>query len=116
MGDAMDALASGGIADSELAGLLGSTFAHTFSEDIRSGSSAESPYHIRDLARIAHTSAALCSDASGSLLLLWKAAQPKLKDSEPHFVLMLLNAIVRAGPDDLLTSQLFMDTVDELLV
>lgn len=115
IGDLFSALASSGIGDPDLASSLSAVFAAQFREDVLEGRFSRSAYHVSDLGNVAHAAAAL-GGASGDLVqLVWTAAAPKLRGSEPHLALMLLNAVVRAGPDDLVSSEALLGAVDELL-
>jgi len=95
-----------------------------FGDDISGKSHTLSKYSISDLSVIAHGVAFLCPGISADietnvtevLDLVWMAAEPQLRQSEPQLVLMLLDALVRSGSEALLTSAEFVAAVDEHFV
>merc|ERR1712050_295012 len=99
-------------------------FVEQFRSDIGQGEFRLAQYALADLSMIAHSTAefgvAWRSERTHKinmhvLELVWKAAKVSLSDSQPHFVLMLLNSLVKAGPEEMLISQEFLDAVDEHL-
>lgn len=110
--------------DGSLPGLLAELAIKQFGHDIAGKSSALSKYDISDLSVIAHGVALLCTGISADigtgptdlLDLVWITAEPQLRQSEPHLVLMLLDALVRSGSEALLTSAEFIAAVDEHFV
>lgn len=116
LADLLSACVACGVHGCSLPQLLADVFVAQYAHDIHDKHFAHSTYSMSDVSNIAHAVALLCDDAEKMLTLLWKAAEPKLKTSEPHLVLMLLNAVVRAGSEKLLTSQPLLNAVDEHLV
>lgn len=110
--------------DGTLPGLLAELAMKQFGNDIKGTSHTQSKYDISDLSVIANGVALLCtgmtadskSDATMLLDLVWMLAEPQLRQSEPHLVLMLLDALVRSGSEALLTSAEFLAAVDEHFV
>lgn len=120
LADVLDACASCGVDDNEakLPRLLLQLFERQFGEDIREHRFKLSSYAMTDLSTMAHAASVLCAKtgAEGPLELLWIAAESKLRTSEPHLVLMLLDALVRGGSEELLTLPAVVAAVDEYLV
>lgn len=120
--DVLDACVSAGVGGGALPGtmakLLVAQFGDDAGADMAEVPSKLSAYTPLDLANAANGIAMLCSreEAEAPLELLWRAAAPKLKTTQPHLVLMLLNAVVRGGKDELLATQAVRDAVDEHLV
>lgn len=111
LGDLFSALTSSGVKDAKLARMLLGVFARF--QDAEALSSCR----IADLATFAHGAAvALPEEAADAMDLIWQAAEPQLRESEPHLVLMLLDALVRAGTEELITSKPVLQIVDEVLV
>jgi len=110
--------------DGALPALLAELAIKQFGHDIAGKSHTLSKYNISDLSVIAHGVALLCpgisanieTDATELLDLVWMAAEPQLRQSEPHLVLMLLDALVCSGSEALLTSEEFLAAVDEHFV
>lgn len=121
LADLVDACVSCGVDDlgAELPSLVLELFELQFGRDIREGRFSASKYSPADLAALAHGASILCTADHGveeTLSLLWTAMEPKLRSSQPHLVLMLLNALVRSGSEELLTSPSLAAAVDEHLV
>jgi len=125
LADTLGACVACGVNDGgTLPGLLAELAVKQFGHDIVGTSSTLSKYDMSDLCVIAHSVALLCSGitadsengATKLLDLVWMAAEPQLRHSQPHLVLMLLDALVRSGPDALLTSKQFLEAVDEHFV
>mmetsp|Transcript_31703 Transcript_31703/g.67324 ORF Transcript_31703/g.67324 Transcript_31703/m.67324 type:complete len:624 (-) Transcript_31703:23-1894(-) len=114
--DFATATATAGIKDKAVLESITKVFHDQYEEDIQSGNMALSSYHIADVAPFAQALAYGTPRASDTLGLLWKVAEPKLRDSEPHLALMMIDAVVKGGSDELLTEGSVMALVDELLV
>jgi len=113
--DVLDAYTSCGVSDNTLPAILASLFVKQFGHDISTARFDLSSYSMSDLCAVAHAVGVLCDTGEECLDLLWLAAQPKIKKTQPHLILMMLNAIIHSGSEALLTSQAFIDTVDEHL-
>lgn len=117
LADIASALVTSGVRDMQLAGLLARAFSENFGEDIASGSLARSRYCASDLATLAHAIAYAGGEGAGDAVgAIWTVAEPKLRSTAPHLALMLLDAVVRGGSEELLTSPPLLTAVDELLV
>eukprot|EP00928_Gymnodinium_smaydae_P037059 TRINITY_DN25794_c0_g3_i1.p1 TRINITY_DN25794_c0_g3~~TRINITY_DN25794_c0_g3_i1.p1 ORF type:complete len:672 (-),score=147.26 TRINITY_DN25794_c0_g3_i1:23-1948(-) len=114
--DVLGAAAASGVRDrglaSTLARLILAQHGGGVSEDEVAALSAKAP---ADLATAAHGLAMLAPSGSvqAPIQLLWKAALPGLRRAEPHYALMLLDAVVRAGSDELLVSPELLQAADE---
>eukprot|EP00931_Biecheleriopsis_adriatica_P119318 TRINITY_DN94555_c0_g1_i1.p1 TRINITY_DN94555_c0_g1~~TRINITY_DN94555_c0_g1_i1.p1 ORF type:complete len:611 (-),score=128.25 TRINITY_DN94555_c0_g1_i1:72-1880(-) len=82
----------------------------------RKGYEALSTCSPADLCSVAHGLSLLCDDAQEPLACLWSAAEPRLQAMRPSLALMMLNAVVRGGSEELITSPGVLAAVDELLV
>jgi len=117
--DVVDASISSGVENSSLIRCLGDLIL----VQISLGMTSLADTSVRDLAAIAHGIALLPHDEAVEsdvnpqevLQVLWHASKDKLKSAEPPLVLMLLNAFVRGGSEELITSKPFLDLVDEHL-
>ena len=116
LADVCSALESCGVHDDELPRLLADIFIAQYGNDIKGGRFACSSYSILDLCSVSHAASLLGGDVEELLSLIWAAAQPKIGECAPYAVLMLLNALVRGGSEELLTSAPILSAVDELLV
>lgn len=105
----------GGVLPQLLVGL----FVQQFARDITERRLALSEYSLADLSVTAHGVALLCGRgraAEETLGLIWMAAESRLRKGEPHFVLMLLDAMVSGGSEAVLISPPLLAAVDEYLV
>eukprot|EP00929_Paragymnodinium_shiwhaense_P025099 TRINITY_DN15259_c0_g1_i1.p1 TRINITY_DN15259_c0_g1~~TRINITY_DN15259_c0_g1_i1.p1 ORF type:complete len:627 (+),score=151.17 TRINITY_DN15259_c0_g1_i1:121-2001(+) len=129
LADAFDAQASSRIRDGEFSLLLGQLLLRQFqgvvsaaAEDSGEESATLPDLSPADCAAVAHgLSLARASSQEPEVIekgmhLLWQVMEPRLKRTQPHLVLMLLNAFVRGGSERLLETPGLLQAVDELLV
>lgn len=115
LADLLDACVSCGIDDveNELPKLILDLFHLQFGDDTQE----RGQMSMKDLCTMAHAASVLCRDGvEAPLARFWALAEPRLRSTEPHLVLMMLNALVRAGSEELLTSPALVAAVDEHLV
>lgn len=121
LADAAAAAGAAGIRDAALPALLTRALRASFGEDVASGYHVLSGYQPAETAVLAQflaygSGVGASADTAAGLALLWAAALPKLRDAKPHLALMLLDAVVRGGPEELLAAKSLHQAVDELLV
>jgi len=122
--DLLDAQASCGVRDDSLGLLLARLLLRQFGRSSEAPASASSRRMMpADCAAVAHGLSTVAASGEEertqieeALQLLWQVVEPQLKTTQPHLVMMLLNAIVRGGSQELLTAPGLLQAVDELLV
>jgi len=113
--DLLSTISASGVNGGKLPELLSGLFSQQH-EESSPGYEVLAGGSMIDLCNMAHAFSLMSHDVEEPIRLLWTTAEPQLRSAKPHLALMMLNAVVRGGSQEVLTSPELLGLVDELLV